>query len=220
MSKDRKGSDKLNRKLRVTLVVFLFSGLIALFIILNKGVIFGKRLVAITTGTQEVTHTLELTSDKVYLPEGGEKANLLVKIDGVESLEGYDLVSSDEDVVKIVGNTLISNSTGTAIVTATSTEYDLKSEVTIDVVEPITSITLKSEFRMIEIDEESQLTPQYKPTTATAKISYKSSDESVVTVDENGVATGVSYGVATITVTDEITGYYDEFKITVKELNQ
>lgn len=219
MSRDKKqvkSSDRLNKKLRITLIIFLISGLIALFIILNKGVVFGKRLVDISSGNVEETHTIELTSDRVYLPEGGEKANLLVKIDGIESLEGYDLVSSDENVVKIVGNTLVSNDTGVAIITATSKEYGLKSEITIDVVEPITSITLSSQYRIITIDEDSQLTPKYKPTTATAKISYKSSDESILTVDENGVATGVSVGVAKITVTDEITGYYDDVTITVK----
>ena len=213
MSRERKqvkSSDRLNKKLRISLAIFLVSGLIALFIILNKGVVFGKRLIDISSGN------VELTSDRVYLPEGGEKANLLVKLDGVESLEGYDLVSSDENVVKIVGNTLVSQDTGVAIITATSKEYGLKSEITIDVVEPITSITLSSQYRIITIDEESQLTPKYKPTTATAKISYKSSDESILTVDENGVATGVSVGVAKITVTDENTGYYDDFTITVK----
>lgn len=219
MSRDKKqvkSGDRLNKKLRISLAIFLISGLIALFIILNKGVVFGKRLVDISSGNVEETHTIELTSDRVYLPEGGEKANLLVKIDGIESLEGYDLVSSDENVVKIVGNTLVSNDTGVAIITATSKEYGLKSEITIDVVEPITSITLSSQYRIITIDEDSQLTPKYKPTTATARISYKSSDESILTVDENGVATGVSVGVAKITVTDEITGYYDDVTITVK----
>lgn len=210
------GGEKLTKKLKITFIIFVLSGLIALFVIFNKGVLFGFRLVPVSDEAIAETHTIELKSDKTTLPEGGETANLLVTLDGVDSLDGYEITSSDEEVAKVVGNTIISQEAGTATITAKSTEFGITSEVTVDVVEPITSITLSSQYRIITIDEESQLSFKYKPSTATAKIVYKSSDEKILTVDQNGVAKGVSYGVAEITATDEITGYYDTFKITVR----
>ena len=47
-------------------------------------------------------------------------------------------------------------------------------------------------------------------------IEYESSDESIATVNDSGVVTGVSEGTVTITGTDKITGKTATHKIIVK----
>ena len=56
-----------------------------------------------------------------------------------------------------------------------------------------------------------------KPQTSDVKvnISYKSSDESIATVNESGIVTGVSKGTVTITGKDEITGIEATYKVKV-----
>ena len=67
---------------------------------------------------------------------------------------------------------------------------------------PVTSIALNKETLTLNKGETETLTATVLPENATDKsVTWTSSDESVTTVDENGVVTAVSAGTATITVT-------------------
>ncbi|MHC6181193.1 cell wall-binding repeat-containing protein [Clostridium sp. JNZ X4-2] len=67
---------------------------------------------------------------------------------------------------------------------------------------PVTGVTLDKTSTTVEAGGIDQLTAAVAPTDATNKgLTWSSSDESVATVDQNGVVTGVSAGTATITVT-------------------
>ena len=112
----------------------------------------------------------------------------------------------------------MSTGLGTAVITATSLEYNVQSTVTIDVVIPITKLTLSAEFSIIDVGETNQISYVTKPkdSNVTVNMVYESSDNAVATVDSNGVATGVSPGVVTITGTDRITGISDTYEIKVK----
>ena len=75
---------KLNKVMLIVFILALFVGLVTLFIIINKGNIFGKRLVEISGEVveKEITHSIEMTCDKKYLAIDTEDvANLLVTID-------------------------------------------------------------------------------------------------------------------------------------------
>ena len=219
MSKKRRENDKeakLNRRLRNSFIIFLISGILALVIILNKGVIFGKRLVAVTdTSAAPEVHTIQLVPASNFIKKDGDKTELMVSIDGADRTDGFELTSSDEDVVKIEFNEeeskyyAVSINPGTSVVTAKSPDYGIEYQATIDVIEPITKLTLSSEEK----------TMQYscKPQTSDVKvnISYKSSDESIATVNESGIVTGVSKGTVTITGKDEITGIEATYKVKV-----
>jgi uncharacterized protein YjdB/putative cell wall-binding protein len=66
----------------------------------------------------------------------------------------------------------------------------------------VTGVTLDKTSTTLEVGSTDQLTATITPSNATDKgLIWSSSDESVATVDQNGVVTGVSEGTATITVT-------------------
>ena len=227
MSKKRRENDKeakLNRRLRNSFIIFLISGILALVIILNKGVIFGKRLVAVTdTSAAPEVHTIQLVPASNFIKKDGDKTELMVSIDGADRTDGFELTSSDEDVVKIEFNEeeskyyAVSINPGTSVVTAKSPDYGIEYQATIDVVEPITKLTLSSEEKTISVCQETTMQYSCKPQTSDVKvnISYKSSDESIATVNESGIVTGVSKGTVTITGKDEITGIEATYKVKV-----
>lgn len=208
---------KLNRMLKVSFIICFISGIIALIIVLNKGKIFGKNIVNVSKPEAvKETHTMQLTCDKSYLSKNGGTAELIITIDGVEVTEGYELTVSDDKVISVEGNVVKAIGTGSATIKAVNTEYNIESEVNIDVVTPITKLTISSEFKTISIGSETSLSYTFKPTNATLDIEYESSDESIATVNDSGVVTGVSEGTVTITGTDKITGKTATHKIIVK----
>jgi hypothetical protein len=219
-NKDR----KLNKKLGISFLIFVISGIIALIIILNKGVIFGNRLVAITDGSAvESAHTFQMVAESNYLTTSeNNTTKLMLTLDGVDITENFEITSSNEDIIKIEHNeeentySAVAVSSGTAVITAKDSSYGLESTVTIEVVVPITKLILSAEFTTIAVGEQSSIEYSYKPTNATAHITYESSDESIATVNTSGIVTGVSAGIVTITGTDELTGVSGTYKIIVK----
>lgn len=80
----------------------------------------------------------------------------------------------------------------------------------------VTGVVIENGDVELGVGEEAQLSAQIEPSTASnLNVTWKSSDESVVTVDKLGKIKGVSYGEATITVTTEDGAYTDEVKVAV-----
>ena len=79
---------------------------------------------------------------------------------------------------------------------------------------PVTSITISGE-NAVDEGKTIQLTAEFEPENTTEKhVNWKSSDESILTVDQNGVVTGVGEGTAIVTA--EKNGIVsNEFSITV-----
>jgi len=81
---------------------------------------------------------------------------------------------------------------------------------------PVSSVSIDGGDRTMEIGDEDQLTARVRPTGATNKnVRWRSSDPSVVTVDDDGNITAVGEGTAVITVTTEDGDLEDEITITV-----
>ena len=55
------------------------------------------------------------------------------------------------------------------------------------------------------------------PKSATVNVKYASSDETVATVDSNGIVTGISSGYVSIILTDEISGKTTSYAIEVND---
>jgi len=213
---------RLNRTLKITGAIFIISGILALVIILNKGVIFGKRLIPLTADGESAKplHVIQIVSTNNYLQNVGATAELKLSIDGedVANGEGYTLTSSDEEVISLEGDIATAMNLGDAVITAKSTEYDVEATVTLSVVVPANSMSLSAEFAEIGVGETSQISHTTRPTEASGvqvKLTYQSSDTSIATVDSSGIVKGIAPGVATITATDKITGLSETYDITV-----
>ena len=215
--------DKLNKKLIWSAIIFVISAVIALIIILNKGVVFGKRLVSISESAatkQEPVHVIQIVATNNYLKNVGDTVELKLSIDGedVAGGNGYELISSDEDVISLDGDVATAVALGDSVITARSTEYGVEGTVTLSVVVPASKLTLSAEFSQIAVGETSQISHTTRPTEASGvqvKLNYQSSDNSIATVDSSGIVTGIAPGTVTITGTDKITGLSDTYEITV-----
>ena len=76
-------NDKLNKVLKISGTLFVISAILAIYIILNKGVVFGKRLVSISnSGSAEPVHVIQVVATNNYLKNVGDVVELKLSIDG------------------------------------------------------------------------------------------------------------------------------------------
>ena len=91
---------------------------------------------------------------------------------------------------------------GSAVITVTTKDGSKTATCNVTVVIPVTSVSLNKTELTIEKGKSETLTATVSPSDATDKtVSWKSSNTSVVTVDQNGRVTAVGAGSAVITVT-------------------
>ena len=91
---------------------------------------------------------------------------------------------------------------GSAVITVTTNDGSKTATCNVTVVIPVTSVSLNKTELTIEKGKSETLTATVSPSDATDKtVSWKSSNTSVVTVDQNGRVTAVNAGSAVITVT-------------------
>lgn len=98
-------------------------------------------------------------------------------------------------VIKAVGP-------GTATITATSKDGNAKAYCKVTVNQPTTGVSVSPTKLTVKIGEIKAITANVKPANASnPRVSWVSSDESVATVDSNGVVKGIKAGKVTVTVT-------------------
>lgn len=219
--KKLKSVEKINKSLIRSIIVFVIFAVIALFIILNKGNIFGFSLMQISVpemlGTEELTQTIEVSVDKEYISvTDKETEQVIVKIDGLEATEGIEFLSSDDSIITVDETGLIkAKSAGVATITAKKDE--LAATVDVHAIVPIKKMTLTCTSASIKVGNDLQLKLTTTPSDSSIEtITFSSSDESIATVNANGIVTGVSKGKVTITATDSYTGTEKSVKITIK----
>ena len=112
---------------------------------------------------------------------------------------------------------------GTAKITVTTADGDHTAtcNVTVEAAEvAVSDVSLDKSSLTMDIGGTYTLKATVTPSDATNQnVSFKSSDESVATVDQNGKVTGVKEGSATITVTTEDGSYTATCSVTVKEFS-
>lgn len=102
---------------------------------------------------------------------------------------------SSSGVIKAVG-------AGTATITATSSDGNAKAYCKVKVNQPTTGVSVSPTKMNVNIGAIKAITATVKPADATnPKVTWTSSDESIATVDSNGVVKGLKAGKVTITVT-------------------
>ena len=118
---------------------------------------------------------------------------------------------SDEGKVITVG-------VGQCIITATNPASKVAASCTVNVLEPLTGLSLNTYYQNMVKGTKFVLLPIVEPSTASNKnVVFWSSDTDIATVDEKGVITAVKGGVCEIVVTTEEGSFSQKCVISVKE---
>ncbi len=130
--------------------------------------------------------------------------------------------SSDESIVTVDENGKITAiKEGTATITVTTKDGGYKATVTITVTKDdikVTGVSFDSKTLNLATGSSTNLKATVSPSDATNKgLTWKSSDTSIVTVDQNGRITGKKAGTATITVTTKDGEYTATITVVVKD---
>ena len=133
--------------------------------------------------------------------------------------------SSDENVVTVDEKgkvTAVGNGTATITVTSVSGNYTATVAVTVKIPVEIEKISIEAEKETLtKIGESTELKVKIEPENADAqKLIWKSDNEMVAAVDENGKVTAIGNGMAIITVTTEYGKNTASIIITVKILDK
>ncbi|WP_179347754.1 T9SS type A sorting domain-containing protein [Winogradskyella pacifica] len=128
--------------------------------------------------------------------------------------------STDSSIATVDSNGIVTSiSVGVAVITFTSDSggFTGSAEITVtDITIPLESVILNPTDITIEIGETSEVTTVFMPVNTTDELgTWISSDESIVSVDSNGMLTSVNEGLAQITYTSNNTGLSGSSNITV-----
>ncbi len=211
----------MKKPLIISIIIFIVVSIIALFLVLNKGHI-GKIALVPTSAEAEkevILPQLTLELEKEYLSSKDKKdtSTMTVSIDGEVVTEGVEFESSDENVVKInKDNELVPVKDGKATIKA---KYDgIEATKDIKVITPIKSMTFTSTNSTIRVGKDLQMKLKVTPSDACIDtLKYSSSDESIATVDNSGIVTGVSAGKVKITVYDSYTETEKTINLTIRK---
>ncbi|MFR1440795.1 MAG: Ig-like domain-containing protein [Clostridia bacterium] len=166
-------------------------------------------------GTIKEVNGISLSATKLKIITGETEtinATLTEGVTGTITWESSNnsLVTVNNGTVTAVGNS------GTVTIKAKCGSYEATCEVTI--VQKVTKITLSASSTTVKEGSTLQLTIGTEPSSGEIeKIEFSSSKESVATVSNSGVVTGVAVGNATITATGKSSGVTGTINITVKE---
>ncbi len=131
--------------------------------------------------------------------------------------------SSNSSIVSVDGSGNITGiSLGTAIITIASSTNDVKASLLVKVIDRIALKGIKiNESITINEKTSSKLSINFTPNNATnQKVTWKSSNPNVVTVDQTGAIYGVSPGNATIQAISNENGYVSSCRVTVNALSK
>lgn len=125
--------------------------------------------------------------------------------------------TSNSEVASVQNGLVSAVGVGTAFITAEADSKNVGEYTIIVSAVPITGIVLSSEANEIVEGEIFKLEYTLFPENATPSgLTWKSTDESIVSVDQTGTVTGIAPGQATITASGE-DGIYDTCSITVTQ---
>lgn len=227
MSRKKSNKNSNSNMLSFSIILFLILSIVALMIIFNKGKIGSYSLVKMQSFSssednaselEEEKDKLEITSEKKYLSvKSKETCDLLVSLNGEEiDLSDIELSSSNEDVIKVIDGTVKAVSTGKATITAI--KDDLTATLDLRAIIPIKSIQFTTTNSVVRVGKSLQMKLIANPSDASIEtLKYESSDETIATVNSNGIVTGVAPGNVTITVKDIYSEIEKSVKLTIKK---
>lgn len=127
--------------------------------------------------------------------------------------------SRDENVCKVESDGKVTaTGAGTTSIICTNVDTGLTAYCIVTVTQPVTGITLNSDYQELWVGAKYAIIPSIEPIDAeNKKVTYLSSDTSVATVDENGVVTALKGGNCVIEVTTDECHLTAACTIVVKE---
>ena len=159
---------------------------------------------------------ISLDQKSLTLAKGAE-ATLNAALTPADADSTITWSSSNEDVATVddEGN-VTAVDRGTAVITATANGHSASCNVTVNV--PLNGITISGDKTTIKKGQTAQLTVAYDPadTTDDKTVTWSSSDETVASVDANGLVTALKDGKTTITA--KVGDKSADYEITVQEV--
>lgn len=129
--------------------------------------------------------------------------------------------SSNTDVAIVENGKVVSKKIGSAVITASISGFRATCKVNVVESVALTSINLNKSNITIKENYTEILDVIYSPSNATnRKVTWKSSNTSVVTVDSEGKITGIKPGSATITAISNDGGYVSACEVTVEAISK
>ena len=129
--------------------------------------------------------------------------------------------TDDAEVATVEDGLVTAVAAGSCIITVTTQDGEKNAQCAVTVVPPVirvTSVSLERDNLSIEVGKTAQLVPAVAPEDATDKsVTWSSDNNSIATVDENGLVTAVGQGACTISVITNDGGLQATCVVTVSE---
>lgn len=163
--------------------------------------------------------SIKLNRSSLSLTEGETATlNATVKPDNATD-KSVKWTSSDTNIASVSEEGVVTAvAPGTADITATTVDGGLTATCKVSVIVPVTGVSLN--ISSVEILEEARetLIATVEPANATNQsVTWKTSDETIASVTQNGKVTGNNVGTALITVTTKDGGYTASCSVTIKD---
>ncbi|MDE6253427.1 MAG: Ig-like domain-containing protein [Lachnospiraceae bacterium] len=172
----------------------------------------------ILTVTQPITDITLNVSRKTIMKDDQFALTPTIKPEDAEN-KNVTYTSSNTNVATVDGNGVVTGKQGgQSVIVATTQERGLTASCLVTVQEFVTSIKLSGAQEYLQKGDNISLTAEVLPETATnPRITWKSSNPNVISVNSKGVAKAKSYGRATIfAYASDGSGIYDKCTMTVE----
>ena len=162
---------------------------------------------------------MEFATDKLEIKRKEEKQlEVIVTPENTTEKDQIKWTSSDEEIA-IVNEFGIVTGKKEGTVTITATYKDIEKSVEVNVTEVhLESISLENPVNELNVGDTTKLNVTLNPTDVTDDLiyTYSSSDESIATIDESGIITGINPGKVTFTI--EVNGMKLTHEMTIRKI--
>ncbi len=169
------------------------------------------------TATGEISMKLDKTNETIAKAETIDITAIMTGMN-----QNINWTSSNTVIAKITKTqdnmiTVTGAQAGKATITATTEDGNYTSTCEINVVYPVTGVTLTEETETVTVGSKTLLTSVLEPINATNQnIIWTSSNDTIATVNEDGIVEGLESGNTTITATTEDGRYQATCEVTVE----
>lgn len=199
-----------------------------------KAITRGETIITVKINNYSATCKVTVSGD--YIAVTGiklNKENFNILINSTEKLtanispstatnKNITWYSDDSSIVSVdsKGN-ITAKKIGSTVITATAGNYSTTTKVTVVDKISLKKITINKSSLTIKEKETAQLSINYNPSNATnKKVTWKSSNTTIATVDQNGKITAKNPGTTTITAMSNDGGLVATSKITVEAISK